>query len=79
MGKHFLGYAMSEGGSTTPAHLGAREGARGVREPPAATSKRHCDRDEFHARGRLRRRVEAILDDLLPRRARIGGAVVADY
>jgi beta-glucosidase len=83
-GKHFLGYAMSEGGlNHAPVHLGARELREVYAEPfraaiaeagLATVMNSYASVDGLACGGSKR-----ILDDLLRGELAFGGAVVADY
>jgi beta-glucosidase len=83
-GKHFLGYAMSEGGlNHAPVHLGARELREVYAEPfraaiaeagVATVMNSYASVDGLACGG-----SKAILDDLLRGELGFGGAVVADY
>lgn len=83
-GKHFLGYAMSEGGMNhAPVHLGPRELREVYAEPFAAAIRdgglasimnSYSSVDGVPCAGSA-----AILDDLLRRELGFDGVVVADY
>ena len=83
-GKHFLGYALSEGGlNHAPVHLGPRELREVVAEPfraaiaeagLATVMNSYASVDGLPCGG-----SKAILDDLLRGELGFTGAVVADY